>query len=155
LFLEIDGWQTNIRFSSAHLVFDHEHCQVLHGHSYAIHVKITGDISSQGFVVDFSEIKTALRNIAGELDHKMLLPKQNNKVKTQGNQVHLSTAGKKYSFPLADCLLLPMDQVTAENLATYILTVLLQQIPIPKHIHEIVLGVDEGPGQGAFASKKF
>jgi 6-pyruvoyltetrahydropterin/6-carboxytetrahydropterin synthase len=154
LFIEIDGWQTNIRFSSAHLVFDHEHCQVLHGHSYAIHVKITGDTTPQGLIIDFSELKTKLRKIAEELDHRVLLPEQNINVKRHGKQVHLTVIGKEYSFPIEDCMLLPMDQVTAENLASYILTVLMQRVSLPENIHEIVIGVDEGPGQGAFASKK-
>ena len=58
--LKIDGWKNNIRFSSGHLLFDHDKCGFLHGHTYAIHLKIHGEKDENGFIIDFSILKSAL-----------------------------------------------------------------------------------------------
>ena len=54
-------------------------CHSLHGHTYKAEVTIAGDINtepmspSEGMVVDFTSVKTALRAEIAKLDHKFLL----------------------------------------------------------------------------------
>ena len=45
--LEVDGWKSGVRFSSAHLLPGHKKCSVLHGHTYAIHAKFYGEKDKQ------------------------------------------------------------------------------------------------------------
>ena len=57
-------------------------------------------------------------------------------------------------FPIKDCILLPISSTSAENLASYILEKVLENISLPKGISSFEIGVDEGFGQGARISKK-
>ena len=56
-------------------------------------------------------------------------------------------------FPLNDCVFLPIDSTSAENLAGYILERVLEKTPLPKQVESVEIGVDEGYGQGARISK--
>ena len=75
--LTIDGWSAGIRFSSCHMIPHHHKCSRLHGHTYVLHLKIEGFPDESGFLMDFSVIKKALKDIAGELDHRVILPANN------------------------------------------------------------------------------
>ena len=156
-YIAIDGWRSNIRFSSAHIIPEYEKCGRLHGHTYAVHVKIFGKPDKNGIILDFSLVKEVLRNLISELDHKILIPEKNNVVKIdmEKNSVKVSIIGKNYVFPLNDCVFLPINSTSAENLADYILNRMLDKIPFPKHVDRIEIGVDEGYGQGARISKVF
>ena len=151
--VEIDGWKSNIRFSSSHILPEHEKCGVLHGHSYAIHAIFYGEKTNQDFVIDFSMVKKILRQIADKLDHKVLISEKSKYVKLEDNNVFVDFLGKKYSFPKQDCVLLPITSSTAENLADYILNELLKIDSFPSNIQRLEIGVDEGFGQGAWVEK--
>ncbi|HEC86713.1 MAG TPA: 6-pyruvoyl tetrahydropterin synthase family protein [Thermoplasmatales archaeon] len=152
-YIEIDGWQTNIRFSSAHVIPEYEKCGRLHGHTYAIHAKIWGGRDKNGIVVDFSVIKNVLRKIAKELDHRVIIPKEYSGVEIKEESVELENNGKKYVFPKEDCVILPINSSSAENLAEYVLQRVLDEIST-KGMREIEIGVDEGFGQGARLRRK-
>ena len=151
--LEIDGWIQNIRFSASHLLPGHERCGVLHGHSYALHVKVSGEKDKDGFLIDFIVLKSQLRAIADSLNHKILLPGQDERVVVNKKEVHVESNGKKYMFPLEDCVLLPLKAITAENLASYVFDQLLKHLDVPSSVHHLRIGVDEGFGQGAWLEK--
>ena len=150
-YIYIDGWKTNIRFSSAHVIPEYEKCGRLHGHTYAVHAKITGKPDGKGIIIDFSLLKDAIKDVVEKLDHKLLIPEKSGIVsieKTKG-AIKLETLGKQYIMPLNDCILLPLDSTSAENLSSYILEQLLKKITLPKRIKSVEIGVDEGFGQGA------
>lgn len=151
--LEIDGWKTNICFSSSHLISGHKKCGFLHGHTYAIHSWVYGSKDAQGFIVDFLSMKSILREIADKLDHRILISLQDENVVVTNKEIQINNDGKNYNFPIEDCVLLPMKNTTAENLAEYILEELLKKIDLPKNIKKIVIGVEEGFGQQARAEK--
>jgi len=151
--LEIDGWKSNIRFSSAHILPEHEKCGVLHGHSYAIHANFYGEKDKTDLVIDFSNVKKSLREIADKLDHKVLISKKSKYVKIQDAEIIIEFLGKKYVFPKKDCMLLPLTNTTAENLADFILSEFIKKNSLSKNVKRIELGVDEGFGQGAWVEK--
>jgi 6-pyruvoyltetrahydropterin/6-carboxytetrahydropterin synthase len=154
-YIYVDGWKANIRFSSAHIIPEYEKCGQLHGHTFAIHAKIIGKYDKNGIIMDFSQLKDGLRQIANELDHKVLIPEKNTAVKIEkdSTNVKLSFLEKKYSFPIIDCIFLPIFSTTAENLALYVLEKIQKKITFPKNVESIEVGVDEGYGQGAKISK--
>ena len=155
-FIEIDGWRSNIRFSSAHIIPEYEKCGRLHGHTYAVHLKVCGLPDKKGIIVDFSILKDILRDIVSELDHRILIPENNNAVDIikEKNSVKVTTLGKDYIFPLNDCVFLPIDSTSAENLAAFILERILNKITSLDNLESIEIGVDEGYGQGARVTKK-
>ncbi len=57
--------------SAGHRIMNYEgKCRYLHGHNYLFQIELeTKDLDERGFVVDFNEIKSILK----ELDHKVIL----------------------------------------------------------------------------------
>ena len=154
-YIAIDGWKSNIRFSSAHIIPEYEKCGRLHGHTYAIHIKLIGKPDNKGIIVDFTAIKNALRKVANVLDHKVLVPEKNNvaKIEKGKKKVKIVSLGKEYVFPIEDCVFLPIVSTSAENLAAYILEQISSKVNLPKNVEAIEIGVDEGFGQGARISR--
>jgi len=156
-YIVIDGWRSNIRFSSAHIIPDYEKCGRLHGHTYAVHLKVFGKPDEKGIIMDFSSLKETVKKVVNELDHKVLIPEKSGfmTIKKEDDVVKLSLSSlkKKYVFPIDDCVLLPIDSTSAENLADYILEKIVRMMSISKRIKNIEVGVDEGFGQGARVSK--
>ena len=153
--VKIDGWQKGIRFSSAHTTPELGKCERLHGHTYAMHAIITGPQNAKGIVYDFVDITRALRQIADEIDHLVLVPTKGGDriaVRVEGDIVHMQVAGRKYQFPKDDCALLPIPSSTAENLCQYVLNQVVARANIPKEITQLKIGVDEGYGQGAWCT---
>jgi len=72
--LEINGWDADIKFSACHFIPGHDKCSRLHGHIYAVHARVTGEQNERGMLLDFITLKNALRSVAEELDHRVLIP---------------------------------------------------------------------------------
>jgi len=153
--VKVDGWRSHIVFSSAHFIPDYERCGRLHGHSYAIHAAVDGEVDEMGIVVDFGELKRVMKKIADELDHHMILPEKGGlKISRSNSEVEVIFGKKRYAFPEEDCKLLPISSTSAESLASYVLERLIGEIKMPRNIKSVEIGVDEGFGQGAWVSKK-
>ena len=155
-YIYIDGWKANIRFSAAHIIPDYEKCGRLHGHTYAVHARIDGIPDKKGIIIDFSTLKNILKEVVEDLDHKVLIPEKSDKVELvkENNQLKLDAQGKQYFLPLDDCVLLPLDSTSAENLAGYLLKKVLEKVNFSKRIKSLEIGVDEGFGQGVRVIKK-
>lgn len=153
--LVIDGWKKNIRFSSAHFIPGHEKCSRLHGHTYALFLKIEADaLPRSGMIMDFSLLQHCLHALADELDHKILLPSKHSGVKQQGSSIHVDFAEKHYVFPTQDCKLLPLPVISAEQLAQYCLDQVNENVTFPECVTKVSVGVDEGFGTCAYACLK-
>ncbi len=151
--LKIDGWESRIRFSASHIVPTSEKCEKLHGHDYAVHLHLEGEPDSSGMIMDFILLKKTLRKMVEEFDHRTILPAGSRLMEIEmGEPVHVRIGEKSYSFPSEDVRILDIGATSAEHLARYILSRLTNEIDIPESVSRISIGVDEGPGQGAWAS---
>lgn len=154
-YIEIDGWKSHVTFSACHMLLRHDKCSRLHGHTYAIHLRIKGLPGEDMLVLDFHLIKAAIRGIAQELDHMTLVPGENESVtitRENGPNISIDMLGKLYSIPADDVLVLPVKATTVEELSRHLLELFLERVRLPEVIDEVSLGVDEGQGQGAWAS---
>jgi len=151
MILEINGWEVNIKFSASHFIPYHGKCSRLHGHDYGIRIRIDGDMNEDHMVIDFIELKNALRSIVEELDHHVLVPKKSSimSVEEIEARVMVSFDDKEYIFPVEDVYYVDVEVATAEELSKYILDKLLKKLKIPENIKRIELCLDEGMGQGA------
>lgn len=150
--LEVDGEHANIKFSACHFIAGHEKCGRLHGHTYVVSLKLFGDIGENGMIMDFVLVKRALRKMADELDHRVLIPSNSKKVKvTVDDEVLVTVENKRYVFPAEDVVLLDTSESSAEELARALLERLMQTVPFPKNVERIELGVHEELGQSAWA----
>ncbi len=61
-------------FAAAHFLRDyHGKCENLHGHNYKVYAHVRGsELDAGGMLLDFTELKGALREVCGELDHTNL-----------------------------------------------------------------------------------
>jgi 6-pyruvoyltetrahydropterin/6-carboxytetrahydropterin synthase len=112
-------------FAAAHFItFAGHRCEKLHGHNYRASIVIEGNLEQQSwFVVDFSAVKKVMRGLTAELDHRVLLPRDNPKLRvTQENgSVHVTFNDEpRYVFPADDCVILPIPNTTVEMLAQYL-----------------------------------
>lgn len=153
--VKIDGWQKGIRFSSAHTTPELGKCERLHGHTYAVHCIITGKQNPKGIVYDFVDITKALREVADEIDHLVIVPTEGGKrilVKERDGEVEMTVLGRRYVFPRNDCALLPIRSATAENLCQYVMNEVVKRANLPREVTGLKIGVDEGYGQGAWCT---
>ena len=112
-------------FAAAHFItFAGDICERLHGHNYRVAVEIAGPLDENAYVIDFIAARDELRAITDQLDHRMLLPDSHPLivVKTDEREVLVTFTpdGRRWIFPLGDCVILPMPNTTAELLARWI-----------------------------------
>jgi len=113
----------HLTFCSGHFItYEGNQCERLHGHNYKVAVEVSGPLDDNHYVFDFIALKRFTQQVSDELDHRMMLPTKSRqiKVETVGDQVNVSFEKKRWSFPLDDCVLLPIENTTAELLAQYI-----------------------------------
>lgn len=61
-------------FAAAHFLKDyHGKCENLHGHNYKVYAHVRGEtLDEGGMLLDFTELKSTLRKVCSQLDHKNL-----------------------------------------------------------------------------------
>lgn len=152
--LRFDGWKLNLHFSAAHCIPFHHKCERLHGHHYAVHVELDGELDPvTGWVMDFGPVKKAVKKVADELDHRVIVPTAPGRVthEIEGDTVVMGIMDKRYVFPRDDCVLVPIPTSTAEHLAGWVLGRVLEEVELADNVSGLRVGVDEGYGQGAWA----
>lgn len=155
--IRVDGWRSGIRFDAAHVIPHHPKCGRLHGHTYALHAEVSGDVDPEsGFVVDFGTVKDVLRAVADELDHHVLVQTKSRhfQVVKQGAEVRFEIGAKRYAVPEEDAMLLPIEATTAENLAEYVADEVASRVRWPLTAKRLDVGVDETYGKGAWATRR-
>lgn len=163
--LLINGIQSNLRFSSAHVIPGHESCGFIHGHSYFVDVEIEGERAGKfEFVVDFKDVKSYTRAICDELDHRLLIPVYNDLIEFKDfdknkdsifdlqkqKSVYFKIDGKGYTIPSVDCVFLPLPYSSAEELSMFFAKTLAKKLSETyDNIKYVAVCVNEGIGQGA------
>ncbi|SRR5260370_1259172 len=119
-----------IRIAKDHLVFCAGHfisyegdkCERLHGHNYRAAVEIEGPLDANYYLFDFIALKRLTKAITDELDHHMLLATRNDLIELEESpeRVRVTYRGREWVFPRGDCVLLPIENTTAELLARHI-----------------------------------
>jgi 6-pyruvoyltetrahydropterin/6-carboxytetrahydropterin synthase len=141
-------------FCSGHFIsYEGDRCERLHGHNYRATVEIEGDLDVNRYVFDFIALKNCTKAITDELDHYMMLPTGNPhiKVEIEGQSIHVRYRERAWTFPRGDCVLLPIENTTAELLARYIAERLVADLKKDHHYTPAVLRVEveENVGQSA------
>src|SRR5207302_3018857 len=110
-------------FSAGHFItYNGTECERLHGHNYRVAVEVGGPLDENHYVFDFIALTNRTREIVAELDHHMLLPTRNPLIAVEeaGRNVRVRFRDREWSFPREDCVLLAIENTTAELLATWI-----------------------------------
>lgn len=141
--------RADMGFSAAHFAVHDGRSERLHGHNYRVFLEASGAVGTEGTVVDFSVLKSALRSVCAELDERLIVPTRSARVAVQvgADQVELLEGQRRYLVPAADTALLPIANSTCEAIATHLLEEVrrrLGEVPV-----RLALRVEELPGQGA------
>jgi len=134
-----------LRFSACHLIPYHQKCGRLHGHTYAVSVKIHGERSDE-FIIDFELLKEWISEICGSLDHHVIIARNDPRIKirTEDDGVIVDIGEKNYRFPADDVVFVPTDSTSAESLSEYVAS-----RRMGPNVSRIEVRIDEGIGQGA------
>ena len=150
-----------VRVTKDHLVFCCGHfisyrghqCERLHGHNYRTAVEVEGTLQEDYYVFDFIALKKRTKEITDELDHRMLLAIRNPVILVEevGDRVRATYREREWVFPRGDCVLLPIENTTAELLARYIAERLRDDLHTHHQFTPAVLRVEveENVGQSA------
>ena len=151
----------SVRVTKDHLVFCSGHfisyegdkCERLHGHNYRTAVEVEGDLDANRYVFDFIALKHRTKAITDELDHRMMLATRNPhiRVEEEGPGIRVRYREREWLFPREDCVLLPIENTTAELLARWITHRLLEDLQRHHDYRPAVLRVEveENIGQSA------
>jgi 6-pyruvoyltetrahydropterin/6-carboxytetrahydropterin synthase len=152
--------KTELVFSAAHFItFNGNICERLHGHNYRVTVEVFGPLDENRYVIDFIALRDELRELVRELDHYVLLPTRHPTIRVTADErsVEAVFEDRRWVFPRGDCVLLPLEQTTAELLAQYLGRRLRERLTARtgREVEGLTLAVDECEGQeGVYAWRK-
>lgn len=150
----IKVYKQYFNFAASHfLIFDDGTREPLHGHNYRVMIKGEASTLHADMVFDFLDIKPIVREVCDSLDHKLLLPKENNKIEIyeDDTNIKVKTQDSHFSFPKSDVLLLPIPNTSAERLAVYI-NQNVRKLVLERFnfiFASLEIEVEETPGQSA------
>ncbi len=114
----------DFKFSAAHFtLFPQGGAELLHGHNYRVRVELAGErLDSHGLLVSFERAKVAIRAACAALDGRVLVPAGAAEVTIvrHGDGVEVSFENRRYLFPVADVLELPLRNTSIELLAEWL-----------------------------------
>lgn len=137
------------KFSAAHFtIFSECERERLHGHNYSVSARIVAPMGENGFSADYNVYKRRLRKLCDDLDEYMLLAGNSpwQQLSLSDDEVIVVFAGKTLRFPRDETLILPVVNVTVEELAHYLLGLMLEASG-GEVLAELEIGVSSGPGQ--------
>jgi 6-pyruvoyltetrahydropterin/6-carboxytetrahydropterin synthase len=138
-----------IKFSSSHFtIFSANEAERLHGHNYYLTIEVQSQNCDElGFAMDMKPLKDSAFELSQKLDEYVLLPTLNPylKISEQGKNFQCSWNHKSYSFPKEDVQLLPVTNITCENLAFWFWSQMKPKMP--KTVNWLSVSVKETHGQ--------
>ena len=145
--------RNDLKFSAAHFtIFSKTERERLHGHNYGVSARIVANMGENGFAADYNVYKRCLQSLCDAHDEYVLLAKYSpwlHILEKEGE--YLATfAGKTLRFPVDETLLLPVVNITVEELSYYFLNqvILEDQIGV---LRELEIYVSSGAGQSGSA----
>jgi 6-pyruvoyltetrahydropterin/6-carboxytetrahydropterin synthase len=146
----------NLMFAAGHFVsYEGQKVEPLHGHNYRFGVTVEGPLDENAYVFNFVTLKRLMKRVADELDHRMILPRDNPliDVEPQGDGgVIVRARGQWYRFPQDDVVILPLPNTTAEMLARHLCGRLREELSAvadATHLTAIEVTIEETFGQEA------
>ncbi|ARN75259.1 6-pyruvoyl trahydropterin synthase family protein [Oceanicoccus sagamiensis] len=147
--IELDN--QSLHFSCAHFtVFSAKSRERLHGHNFTVRARAWSSVGNNGLAFDYNELKTALRTICQRLDEYTLIPLYSPylDIKEQGEYFSVSHNQQTMLLLQSDTLLLPVSNITLEELNGFIIEQLQSRSLFERlSIERFELSVSSGPGQ--------
>ncbi|MBV8993124.1 MAG: 6-carboxytetrahydropterin synthase [Pseudonocardiales bacterium] len=139
-------------FYAAHIALYNGEVEPLHGHTFQVALRVSGEPDTGGIVAEFSEIKPAVRNAVAPLRRRTLVPGQapELRITPENDSLSITCGRKRYLLPVEDVTVLPLANTTLEALAGYLLGQVLPQLQSTGLV-TAELEISELPGTSATA----
>jgi len=146
----------NMKFSAGHFtIFSAIERETLHGHNYQAHVALTTELDENGLTFDYRHYKKKCLTLCRELNRTFLLPEFSKylRLENEGENTIAYFNDEKLTFLTKDITIIPVTNVTVEELAYWFTKKLLEdKKEIDEHlIQHIHVKVFSGPGQSGSA----
>lgn len=138
-------------FSASHFtIFGAESREWMHGHNYYLTISLYGDRLEDGCLCDIERLKPAVRALCEELEHQILLPAESPHlvVAEEGDVVQVRYGSSEFRFPRSDVTILPVNNITMENLAQHFAVAIWERFTAPT-LSAIEVHLEETRGQRA------
>ena len=155
---KVTAERNTLRFAAAHFATFEGTCEPLHGHNYDVIVEVEGELTDDGWVIDFGVLKSLARTLCQELDHKFLLQRDSKVLQIDEGKSNWKVRFQErgWVFPKADVLPLPIENSTAEQLARWFAGRLREQLAArgATNVTALAVGIEEMPGQAGWWSEE-
>ena len=148
--------QGNLGFSAAHFITFEGNCEPLHGHNYGVRVEAAGPLTPDSYVLDFVTLKSVVRELCKDWDHRFLLPLRNPhlRVREHDDAWELEYDAKnRYLLAKTAVVSLDVDNATAERLAELLahrIVATLRERGQGETLTSLSVGIEETQMQTAF-----
>jgi len=140
-----------LHFSCAHFtLFSATEREDLHGHNFQIGCEVETQIGPEGLCFDYNLVKDALKALCAEIDEQMLLPENSPwlQIERSDDMIIALFNGERIPFLPRDVTLLPVRNITVEELASWALQRILKApelagLPISKLLVRVASGNDQ------------
>jgi 6-pyruvoyltetrahydropterin/6-carboxytetrahydropterin synthase len=144
-----------LHFAAAHFtLFNETERENLHGHNFQVTLNATAPIHNDGLTFDYNILKKTLKALCDELDEQVLMPTKSPylSIETDNEFTYVLFNGERIPFLDRDLTLLPIRNVTVEELAHHLLERMTQDpIIAALDIEHMLLRCASGEGQWASA----
>ncbi len=156
-FASLEIHKEEFAFSAGHFtIFSATEREQLHGHNYYVSIAFNIKIEQNGLAFDYRDYKKKMAKLCDQLDRHFLLPSQSPYLELEENDdywiAHYNQ--KKIPFLKEDVVILPLTNITIEELSYWFLQQLLTDATELAHhaIQGITVKVYNGPGQSGGAT---
>lgn len=143
----------DMEFAAGHFtIFSATRRERMHGHNFRVTAQLEAEIKPDlGMAFDYGIYKENLRNICKQLDSYFLLPSASPylKIEEEGDYLYAYFNDEKIPFLKKDVLLLPVRNISVEELSKWIVQQLVKDTnSIETHrVIGVTIRVFSGPGQ--------
>ena len=148
----VDVSKEQFVFSAAHFItFAGDICERIHGHNWGVRASVEGPLDENRYVVDFIALRDAVLEETKWLDHHIVLPRDHAEIKISSDDRETTATfrDRRWVFPNEDCIILPVVNTTAEEMARVIAERVIERTKekFGSAITWIEVAVDENNGQ--------
>jgi 6-pyruvoyltetrahydropterin/6-carboxytetrahydropterin synthase len=160
--LKISNQLTTIEISKEYLHFAAAHFTIfsatdrenLHGHNFQVTLNIEALVGDDGLTFDYNILKTSVKALCDSLDEQVLMPTQSPHltIEQDNEYTYAIFNGERIPFLARDLTLMPLRNITVEELSAYLLNKIREDPSIATlDIRAMVLKCSSGEGQWAVA----
>jgi 6-pyruvoyltetrahydropterin/6-carboxytetrahydropterin synthase len=155
----LELFKENMKFSAGHFtIFSAHERENLHGHNFTVHVTLEARMQSNGMCFDYGLYKRRIEALCREWNEIFMLPEHSPylRLEEQDDLILAHFGHEKIPFLRRDVLILPVENITVEELSRLMLEKLTadRQELADWGLEAVAVKIFSGPGQCAVSHWK-